>query len=106
MMTTRGQLLLIAQRPGRPLGPPPERLDAAEAQAWHDIVAAVPGDVFRAQDGMMLELAARHLACWREGKIPDRARHLYRTLGHFLMPMAARRRLLFPCARPSRSKRV
>lgn len=104
----RKQLLLVAQRPGIPLGPPPESLDESVRSAWADIVAAVPGDVFRAQDALILAHVARCLAAWRAGTLsgPVWTRHLYRRLGDYLVPMAARRRLLFPDAKPSRSRWV
>lgn len=106
-MTSRGRLLLRAQRPGKPLGPPPADADADEAQAWRDIIAAVPGDIFRAEDRQTLAHVATFLAAWRRGGMaPGATRALYRWFGEFLMPMAARRALLFPQAKPSRSRRV
>lgn len=104
---TRGQKLLFAQRRGPSLGPPSEGLTPDECQAWHDIVAATHA-VFHRQDRFCLEPLARLLAVWRAGLVDRReyTRHLYRGLGHCLVPMATRRRLLFPEARPSRSRLV
>jgi hypothetical protein len=92
----RGRALLFAQRPGPPVGPPPERLSAVEVEAWRDILAAAP-DVFRRTDAHFLELVARTLASWRSGH-RDRGslRLLYRMLGNAFMPMYRRRKLLFP----------
>lgn len=106
-MMPRGRLLLLAQRPGKPLGPPPANADADEARAWSDIVAAVPGDIFRAEDRFTLSHVATMLVHWRRGVVSlAMARALYRWFGQCLMPMAARRALLFPQAKPSRSRRV
>jgi hypothetical protein len=108
-VTSRGRQLLQAQRDRLPpLDSPPEWIGEDGAKAWHDIVASVPGDVFRLPDGILLSVVARHLAAWRAGSIvkQESVRELYRAFGSFLMPMAARRRLLFPDARPSRSRQV
>jgi hypothetical protein len=95
---SRGRALLRAQRSsGLPrIGPPPEWLDAREAQAWHDVVAAAP-DVLRISDEIFLEIVARELVDWRNGRRePGFARTMYRDLGRCFIPMRERRRLLFP----------
>lgn len=106
---SRGRALLIAQADrNRPLGDPPSGLTPAGLEAWRDLVAAQPADVFRFPDSLMLWHVAELLGHWRAGKL-DRhiwTRTLYRWLGSMLLPMAARRRLLFPDAPPSRSRWV
>lgn len=106
----RGQRLLMAQRPGAPLGPPPVRLSPEQVQAWHDILAASP-DVYRRPDAMWLELCASSLASWRKvlqayafnpalcgsrEQMRAHVRFCYRVLGDGFMRMSERRRLLFP----------
>jgi hypothetical protein len=78
------------------LGAPPAFLDATQSQAWADIVAAAP-DVLITNDRIIMELAARSLAGWRSGERSKVVwlRLNYRLLGKLLMPMAARRRLMF-----------
>lgn len=77
------------------LGLPPAFLDAAQAQAWADIVAAAP-DVLIRRDRLIMEMAARVLAGWRSG---PRSKALLRVncqmLAKLLMTKAARRQLLF-----------
>jgi hypothetical protein len=98
----RGQLLLVAQRPGPPLGPPPKWLSAEEVQAWHDVVAAAP-DVLRDIDDLAVALVAHTLERWRSGiREPELLRLAYRMLGDCFVPMRARRRLLFPDRPPRR----
>lgn len=90
--------MLRAQRSlGLPrIGPPPEWLTAAEVQAWHDVVAAAP-DVLRRSDEIFLEVLARELTQWREGRRdPSFVRTMYRDLGRCFVSMHERRRLLFP----------
>lgn len=93
---SRGRALLVAQRPGKPLGAPPTDLGPAEISAWHDLVAAAP-DVLRESDRFFLANTAMTLADWRSG-LRDYAmlRNLYRFLGDAFIPMGERRRLLFP----------
>jgi hypothetical protein len=106
-MTGRGPLLLRAQRSGRPLDGPPDWLTPAAVQAWHDVIAAQPADVFRDEDASTLGHLSEALALWHAGRLTgDWTRALYRWLGTLLIPMANRRALLFPTARPSRSRRV
>lgn len=92
---TRGRKVLLAQADrNAPIGAPPEHLTAAQAQAWRDIVAAAPA-ALRRPDEIALELAARSLAAWRAGdRTNDLRKSIYRWLGDFFVPMAARRRLL------------
>lgn len=92
----RGRALLIAQRKGgrKPLGAAPF-LDKTQSQAWAEIVAACP-DVLSYSDRVFMELAAMILAGWRSGaQSMESLRLNYRVLGELMMPMAARRRLLF-----------
>jgi hypothetical protein len=95
-LSNRGRALLFAQRKGEPLGTPPTHLDHAQLQAWADIVAASP-DVLRSSDRLWVEMASMLLAHWRSGsdRTMERLRMNYRALGKLLMPMAARRRLMF-----------
>lgn len=96
MRRTRGQLLLMAQRKGKPLGPPPERFGPAELAAWNDIVAAAP-PVFHWSDSIYLEMLSIALTSWRKGGLPNEwTRLMYRMLGDCFVPMRERRRLLFP----------
>lgn len=92
----RGRALLIAQRPGPALGPPPPHLNDDEVAAWNDLVRAAP-DVLRFSDSLFLGIVATSLAMWRAG---DRelwsVREIYRDLGRCFIPMRERRRLLFP----------
>lgn len=109
----RGQWLLLAQADrGPPLGEPPDWLSPSAAQAWRDIVAAAP-PVLRQMDGLLLSHAALTLAHWHQGRAEgpnldhEWRRRLYRTLGEFFVPMAARRRLLYGDAvPPTRSRRT
>jgi hypothetical protein len=96
----RGQRLLIAQRPGPPLGEPPNTLTPEQQQAWRDVAAACP-DVLRATDRPFVAMIATHLWCWRslrQHEVADRTTllTLYRMLGHCFVPMRERRRLLLP----------
>lgn len=92
----RGQALLVAQRPGMPLGAPPSHLTADELRAWHDIVEAAP-NVLRESDHLFVSFASGCLADWRESGGDLRSmRQLYRLLGDAFIPMRDRRRLLFP----------
>jgi len=89
----RGRALLLAQRPGVSLGPPPH-LTAEQLEAWRDIVGACH-DVLRRRDAVIVETAAIVLAHWRAGQRSlTWLRLLYRMLGKLLIPMPGRRRLL------------
>jgi hypothetical protein len=78
---------------------------------WHEIVAACP-DVLRRADTMMLEVVSFHVATHQRmhaDGVYDRTsiRLAYRMLGTLFVPMRARRRLLFgDHVRPSRSRRL
>jgi hypothetical protein len=90
----RGRALLLAQRKGPKLDPPPH-LTAEQLEAWRDIVGACH-DVLRRRDAVIVETAAIVLTRWREGQQSTAwLRLLYRMLGKLLLPMPARRRLLF-----------
>jgi hypothetical protein len=90
----RGRALLLAQRKGAPLGPPPH-LNADQLEAWRDIVFACH-DVLRRQDAAIVETIAIVLVQWRAGRQSITwLRLLYRMLGKLLIPMPARRRLIF-----------
>jgi hypothetical protein len=102
----RGQRLLIAQRPGPKIGPPPDWLSPEEVQAWHEIVAACP-DVLRSMDALCIALCARMLCSWRvlraanveyetRSETLSIVRTQYRMLGDCFIRMRERRRLLFP----------
>ena len=94
-----------------PLGPPPDWMQADAVRAWHEIRESVP-DVLRARDGLYLSIVAMTLAESRRriaaGPLErEWLRLIYRMLGDELVPMAARRRLIFgDTAPPSRSRRV
>jgi hypothetical protein len=92
---SRGRDLLIAQRKGPKLGPPPAHLTAEQLDAWRDIVGACH-DVLRRSDTLYVEMASRSLAQWRAGQQSAAwLRLLYRMLGKLLVPMPDRRRLIF-----------
>jgi len=92
----RGRLLLLAQRPGPALGPPPKWLTPKEANAWRDVVAVAP-DVLRASDEPGVALVASTLERWRSGiREAGLLRLVYTMLGDCFIPMRARRQLLFP----------
>lgn len=111
----RGQALLRAQADrNSPLGEPPEWVVAIPGarQAWGDLVAAAP-PVLRSPDEGALAMTAVALSRWRlarTGGAPLDAewlRLLYRMLGDFFVPIAARRRLLYGTSVPaSRSRRA
>jgi hypothetical protein len=93
----RGRILLEAQRRGgKPLGAPPGHLGHDQLQAWADIVRECH-DVLRQSDRIWVEMAAMMLAHWRDGsdRTMERLRMNYRAFGKLLMPMPARRRLMF-----------
>lgn len=96
---SRGRTLLLAQarrRQEAPLGPAPAHLGPPERDAWHEIVAVCP-PVLARPDELALELAAGMLVVVRaQGGDRETLRLLYRMLGQLLMPMRARRRLIFP----------
>lgn len=85
--------------PSPDLDAAPEHLDAELRATWYAIVRAAP-DVLRAQDALIVELAARSIVAARAAP-PERAerrrliRQAYRLLGDCLVPMPARRALLF-----------
>jgi hypothetical protein len=94
----RDRTLLMAQRKGRvkPLGAPPAHLAETQLQAWCDIVNQCHDVLRNSSDRIIVELAATLLAHWRAGeRSAVRLRMLYRILGKCLLPMAARRQLLF-----------
>lgn len=108
----RGRRLLLAQADrGPPLGAPPAHLSADAAQAWYEILEAVPLQLSSSY-GFSVDIASCALAGWR--RVPagsairvDFVRLMYRLLGEVYVPMAARRRLLYGnLARPSRSRRA
>jgi hypothetical protein len=102
---SRGRLLLLAQRSGPPLGPPPPWLSEAAVGIWHELVAAAP-DVLRMHDELGLASLCPDIVRWRAGyRQPGLLRDLYRFMGRCFIPMAERRRLLFP-DRPVKAARI
>ena len=91
----RRERLRLALLEGPELGPPPAHLNADQLDAWYGIVGACD-DVLCRSDRACIEIAARALTQWRNG---DRSitwlRLQYRMLGKLLIPMPARRRLIF-----------
>lgn len=97
-------------------GPPEPHADVSpEVQAaWREIVAAVPAGVLCPSDRGIVEATAGLLVRWRHyvplvpvlgleevSKLLT-VREAYRAFGELLMPMRARRRLLFPDRPPRR----
>lgn len=105
---SRGRLMLLSQRAAAqwglpPAGDPPDFLPAPVAQAWREIVRAMPITPLTS-DEFWLELTAHSVVHIRTRPFTREALRLaYRCLGHGFVPMPERRRLLFGaerCARP------
>jgi len=104
---------VVSLEGGGPLGPMPELPEALQA-VWHEVVAAVPRGVLCPTDRGKVLGAAGGLVSWRRQAIllalcgPEEStqlvsvREAYRVLGQLLMPMRARRQLLFPNRPPRR----
>lgn len=86
-----------------PLAGPPELLPGELAPVWREIASAMSVPPTTA-DELYLELMTRELAHWRAHG-GDRAalRDLYRGFGQMVVPMRARRALLFPDAAKPRN---
>ena len=101
MERKRWRAMLLSQRQAArlklpPLGGPPDHLGSAAVAAWRDVVREIPLRP-TGSDAISLELIAIMLAVWRSGRHErEPVLALSRTLGDFFVPMAARRRLLFP----------
>lgn len=97
----RKQLILRAQLANarfklKPSTGPTDPLPVELAPIWHEIARAMSISPTTA-DETYLECLTHEIAHWRTHS-GDRAtlRDLYRALGHMLVPMSARRALLFP----------
>ena len=112
-MSQRDRQFIASLEGGGPPEPRPE-LSAEIQQAWREVVAAVPAGVLCPSDRGIVEAAAELLVRWRKlmplVPVLDReevsqllsVREAYRVLGELLMPMRARRGLLFPERPPRR----
>lgn len=101
MMNRHALRLLAHAAPGDPLEGPGRQLTRAEQEAADQIVATC-SRWLRSQHGAIVCLAAQTVVEWQASPDSFPLRDVYRALGDCLMPMADRRRLLFP-DRPCKS---
>jgi hypothetical protein len=108
----RGRRLLEAQANREaPIDDPPDWMPPEGVEVWREL-AATCADVLRARDSGFFAVVTMHLLTCRRAVAAgtlnfETVRIGYRLLGHLLLPIAERRRLIFGDTRPpSRSRRV
>jgi hypothetical protein len=90
----RGRHMLLAQYPGKPMGPPPAWLSADMLKIWSELAPLI-SSVAQASDRGMFAVLTSHLWLWRSGvRSIAELRLLVRLLDEFFIDRAERRRIL------------